>query len=108
MADDDYIDRVALKLKRQYSKDEYVAHLLKQVSDLEIEKGVLQSERDEAVDKYNDIMKLDQKAKSALGQEKKYQKMKAEVEKVRQEKNKLKKEKEELLIKLAKHNLINK
>lgn len=33
-----YIDDALIKLRRKYSKDEYVAHLLKQISDLEAEK----------------------------------------------------------------------
>ena len=37
-------EEVLIKLKRQYSKDEYVQALLKKISDLEIEQGKLKSE----------------------------------------------------------------
>ena len=37
----DYFDNVLIKLRRQYSKDETVAALSKEISELEIENGAL-------------------------------------------------------------------
>jgi len=47
MAKKDYIERSLIKLKRQYGKDEYVSHLLKEASEKDIEIGKLHSEIDE-------------------------------------------------------------
>lgn len=44
-----YEDRVLVRLKRQYSKDEYVSVLLKKLSKSEVEKGMLKSEVDELI-----------------------------------------------------------
>jgi hypothetical protein len=46
MAKEDYIERTLIKLKRQYSKDELVAALLKQISEKDIELGKLSAEID--------------------------------------------------------------
>lgn len=46
MAKEDYIERTLIKLKRQYSKDELVAALLKQMSEKDIELGKLSAEVD--------------------------------------------------------------
>ena len=43
----DYIERLVLNLKKNYSKDELVAHLMKVEKELKIEKGILQSEVEE-------------------------------------------------------------
>jgi len=40
---DKYIDNIVIKLKREYSKDELVSHLSKELKKSEIEKGKLQS-----------------------------------------------------------------
>lgn len=40
----EYIDRILVKLKRKYGKDELVATLCKKVSELELENGKLNSE----------------------------------------------------------------
>lgn len=40
----DYTDKVLIKLRRKYSKDETVAALSKKVTDLEIENGKLSAE----------------------------------------------------------------
>lgn len=45
-------EKALIELKRRYSKDEYVAHLQKKISDTEIECGKLKSERDEFEYKY--------------------------------------------------------
>lgn len=44
----DYLDRVLIKLKRRYSENEVIAALNKKLSELEIELGMIKSERDEA------------------------------------------------------------
>lgn len=44
----DYLDRVLIKLKRRYSQNEVIAALNKKLSEVEIELGVVKSERDEA------------------------------------------------------------
>lgn len=46
MAKEDYIERTMIKLQRQYSKDELVAALLKQISEKDIEIGKLCAEVD--------------------------------------------------------------
>lgn len=40
----DYIDKVLIKLKRDYSRDELVSALYKKITELEIEKGKLSAE----------------------------------------------------------------
>lgn len=46
MEKQDYFERTLIKLKRQYSKDELVASLLKQISEKDIEIGKLKAEVD--------------------------------------------------------------
>lgn len=41
---------ILLKLRREYSRDEVVALLNKRIKDLELENGILKSERDECID----------------------------------------------------------
>ena len=48
---------VLIRLRRQYSKDEYVAHLLKRISEIEVEKGIITSERDEALHELQSLAK---------------------------------------------------
>ena len=43
-------DTILLKIKREFTDNEAVQQLLKMISELEVEIGVLKSERDEAVD----------------------------------------------------------
>ena len=42
----DYIDRILIKLKRKYGKDELVATLIKQIKEDQIKIGQLSSEID--------------------------------------------------------------
>jgi len=69
---DNYIDNVVIELKRQYSKDELVSHLLKKQSELEIEIGILKSEKDELQYKLRDTLKLDPEVKQVLQKKKLY------------------------------------
>jgi len=46
MAEEDYIERTLIRLKRQYGKDELVAGLLKQISEKDIQIGKLSAEVD--------------------------------------------------------------
>lgn len=43
----DYIQESIVRLKRKYGKDELVSSLIKKESDLQIEIGILKSEKDE-------------------------------------------------------------
>lgn len=97
----DYIDKVVVKLKRQYSKDELVAHLTKKQSELEVELGVVKSERDEAIDKLNKVLKLDNDTKSRIGQMALYKNLKSEVRALRKKCNKAVREKHDLMAKVV-------
>jgi len=56
---DKYIDNIVIKLKREYSKDELVSHLSKELKKSEIEKGKLQSYVSELLhEKENDVYRL--------------------------------------------------
>lgn len=50
-----YDDTILLKIKRDFTENEAVQQLLKMVSELEIEIGMLKSERDEWKDKADKI-----------------------------------------------------
>jgi hypothetical protein len=47
MQENNYLDRVLIKLKRKYSKDETVSYLTKKLSEVEIKNGMLISELEE-------------------------------------------------------------
>lgn len=85
-----YIDRILVRLKRQYSKDEYVAALLKKYSELEIENGVLRSERDEAIYNLEKTLKLPSKIKAQIGQRTYYRRRIQEIKSLREKLKKLK------------------
>jgi len=92
-----YIDNIVLKLKRQYSKDEFVSHLIKKQSELELELGILKSERDEVIYKLNKLLTLPNEVKSRIGQMNLYKNMKDEIKSLREKNKKLKIENSRLL-----------
>lgn len=104
----DYIERLAYKLKRKYSKDELVQHLTKKQKELEFEIGVLKSEKDELHHKLERFKKVSNKVKSRFGQTILYQNIKKELEHLRKQNRKLKIENERLLTKIAQQQLKNK
>jgi hypothetical protein len=99
----DYIDNVVLKLKRKYSKDELVARILKEQSQLQIEIGTLRSERDELQYKLDKFLKLDNDAKSRYCQTLYVRNMKNELKSLRENYRKLKIENTRLFSDLVKY-----
>lgn len=57
----DYFDKILIKLKRQYSKDEVFSAIIKQNSDYEIQIGQLKSEVDYLNDKVSKISKKNER-----------------------------------------------
>ena len=92
-----YIDGVLLKLRRQYSKDEYVAFLLKRNSDVELELGMVKSERDELEYKLNKVLKLDNDTRVRLSRSKFIQKLKSQLKELKNKNKDLKTENSKLL-----------
>ena len=96
-----YFDNVLIRLKRQYSKDEYVSALLKKFSEQEIEKGIITSERDEAIFALNEFLNLPSDVKSRIGQRKYYRQRIKEIKSLREKNKKLKIDNERLFHKLT-------
>ena len=74
-----YIDNTLLSLKRQYSKDETIKAVFKKVEYLEMEIGILKSERDEAIYQKEEVLKLSSDEKSRIGQRQYYRNQIAEI-----------------------------
>lgn len=100
--ENNYIDNVVIKLKRQYGKDEYVSYLLTKYSEIQIELGVVKSERDEALFVIDKLKKVDQETKSRFGKLQLAKNMKAEIKSLREQNKKLKIDNGRLLEKVAK------
>jgi hypothetical protein len=98
-----YFDRVLLKLKRQYGKEEYIAALLKKISDLEIENGKLISEKDEAVYNLEQALKLPEQIKSKIGARSYYRKKIVQIKKLQKQVKSLKIENQKIFQDLIKH-----
>lgn len=97
---ENYEDRVILKLKRQYSKDETVQALTKKLKEVETELGVVTSERDEAISEVASFKKLTNDQKSVFCQELYVRNLKEEVKSLRSVIRSLKIENERLMVKL--------
>lgn len=105
---DKYIDDVLIRLKREYSKDEYVSALQKQISELKIELGKSQSYIDELEDekhqrslknggqmwfeKYDEVKKKLTKLETQLKNDTKYSSLLKENKYLQIELKKLKKD----------------
>ena len=100
----DYIDNVVLKLKRNYSKDELVAHLTKELSEAQQEIGILKGEKDELNFKFQKLLKLDQTIKSRIGQFLWYQQLKKQKKELEEKLRKLKLDNSKMLEQIAKFN----
>lgn len=100
----DYIDNVVIKLKRKYSKDELVQSMIKKQSQLELENGMLKSEKDELEYELNQIKKMDSETKRDFHQTLYVKNTKKELKALRELCKKLKKENQELWGKLAQAN----
>ena len=96
-----YIDNVMIKLKRKYHKDELVQAMIKNQSQLELEIGMLKSEKDELIHELNKIKKMDSETKRDFHQTQYVKNTKKETKDLRELCKKLKKENQELLGKLA-------
>jgi hypothetical protein len=96
-----------IELKRKYSKDEYVAHLMKTITEKDIEIGMFKSETEEY--KYN-IQELKKSVLSDNGikvtekikKRKLYQKILKSNHRLQTENNKWKKTRDELIAKIIK------
>ena len=73
-------ETVLLKIKRDFTQNEAVQRLLKIISDLELEIGILKSERDEAIDTLNKFRTLPTKTKKQWLQEEVFTDLKKENE----------------------------
>ena len=104
MKDSKYIDNVILKLKRRYSKDELVSSMTKKQSQLELENGILTSEKDELQYKINKILKLDDNVKARFCQTQYVRNLKVEIKSLREKCRKMSIENEKLLMKLINEN----
>ena len=103
----DYIDKTILRLRREYSKDEIVSALNKQISERDVTIGILKDTIDELRERIQDIHKGFDKEALIEGRMKRL-----ENQLIKQEKDKnkslkaqiklLKKEKDQLLTKLLK------
>ena len=100
----DYIERTITRLKREYSKDELVSSMIEAQRKIELELGIIKSERDELKYELNKILKLTSYEKSKLGEKKVNLNMKSEIKSLREKCRKLKISNEELLCKLASKN----
>ena len=100
----DYIDNVVLKLKRKYSKDELVARMLKEQSQIKTELGIVKSERDELQYNLDRILKLDNDTKSRFCQIQYIRNMKNEIKALREKCRKLKNENTRLFSDLVRSN----
>lgn len=100
-----FIDNTLLRLRRQYSKDELVAALNKKLKDVEMELGMVKSERDEYQYKLQKINLWDKETKSRAAQLQHFQKLSSEIQALRKKNKKLKKDNEELLCKLVSKNI---
>ena len=92
-----YIDNVLLTLRRQYSKDEYVAALLKRQSEVETELGITKSERDEFKYTLDKVLKLDPEVKSRFCMSQYVQNLKKEIKTLKDKVKELKSDNRELL-----------
>jgi uncharacterized coiled-coil DUF342 family protein len=96
-----YIDKAVIKLKRQYGKDELVAHLLKKQSELELELGMLRSERDELHYKMQKFLKLKNDVRQRIIQVHYVKKLLEQVNGLRVKCEKLDAENKALVVKVA-------
>ena len=92
-----YIDNIVIKLKRKYSKDELVSHLIKTEKELRIENGKKQSEIDELKFKLNRITKMDNDTKSRYCQTVYVCNLKNEIKSLKEKLRKLKIDYDKLL-----------
>lgn len=100
-----YFDKAILKLRRKYSKDEFVAHLIKKQKELELEIGMLKSERDESNYKLEKVLKWDDAAKSRFCQIKFYKDQNDKIKSLREKCKNLESENSGLIRKIAQLNL---
>jgi hypothetical protein len=101
MEDKNYFDRCLIKLKRDYGKDEFVAHLLKLLKERDIEIGKLNSEIDYLTyelksKKYN--IEINQKAMVEIKKDELYSKKENECNKLKKEIKQLKQVRDSLLM----------
>lgn len=98
----EYIDRVVLKLRREYGKDELVAFLNKQMKEKDFELGVLKSEVDHLESVINgdsDKLEAIRKAKDEAMKDELYSFQKEENKRLKKEVKSLKKLRDELFSK---------
>lgn len=88
-------ETVLLKIKREFTENEAVQQLLKMVSELEIEVGVLKSERDEAADKAEKLRRLPTMTKKQWLQEEVFISVNCELETLKRKNTEYKKSFEE-------------
>ena len=100
----DYIEKVVLRLKREYSKDELVAHLSKKLTEAEMEIGMLKSENEEMLYKLNKTLKLDPEDLNRLCQTLRYQKKNEKIKHWKERYKKMELERDKLLLKVIQLN----
>ena len=96
-----YEDNVLIRLKRQYSKDEALAAIIKKQKELEKENGILTSERDELNDKLTKVLSWDNDTKSRYCQLRYIQNIRKQLKSLKEQVRKLNIENERLIHKLA-------
>jgi hypothetical protein len=89
--DQDFYERTLIRLKRQYSKDEVVAALMKKLSEAEIEVGKLKSEIDYLQEELKADVERREINRSARVDVRKEELFKVEVERGKKQRDEIKK-----------------
>ena len=100
----DYIEKVVLRLKREYSKDELVAHLSKKLTEAEMEIGMLKSEKEEALYKLNKTLKADPEVLNRLALVLRNQHKNEKIKRWKEKYQKMELDKDKLLLKVIELN----
>lgn len=98
----EYIDNVVVKLKRQYGKDELVAHMLKEQKEKDLEIGMLKSEVDELKYNLDRVLKTDEKTKQRLQQLRSWKSLQDENKSLKEKAKKFEKEYNRVFLELIK------
>lgn len=84
-------DSILLKIKREFTENEAVQQLLKMVSELEIEVGMLKSEKEELIHKMEKLRTLPTMTKKQWLQEEAFAAVVSELEGIKKKKEEFKK-----------------
>lgn len=99
----DFYEDVLVKLHRKYGKDELVLALKKQISEKDIEIGILKSEKDELIYQHQrEKNEICQKYEKGIQEQERFKKLQIQIKELKRQNDLIREEKRQLILKINK------